>query len=98
MLFKTETLKYQYGNHKNSNAAKWLLNKKGNFWHRTEMSNYRKLFKNIFVGLVGCPAVAQATPCKYSSVPNEVQRGEASDADHTQCHAISCLGGRSEAV
>jgi hypothetical protein len=52
------------------------------------MSNYRKLFKNIFVGLVGCPAVAQATPCKYSSVPNEVQRGEASDADHTQCHAI----------
>jgi hypothetical protein len=64
------------------------------------MGNYRKLFKNIFVGSVGCPSVAQATPCKYSSVPNEVQRGEASDADadHTQCHTISCLGGGSEAA
>jgi hypothetical protein len=51
MLFKTETLKYQYGNHKNSNAAKGLLNKKGNFWHRTEMSNYRKLFK---IGVTIC--------------------------------------------
>jgi hypothetical protein len=37
------------------------------------MSKYRNLFKNIFVGSVGCPAVAQATPCKNSRVPKEVQ-------------------------
>jgi hypothetical protein len=53
------------------------------FLHRTELIKYANLFKNTLIGSAESPAAAHAIPCKCSKVSKQVQRGEASDAEHT---------------